>query len=448
VGSLLAPERTTAFDPVGDGLVIVNISAPARVHQDARIRLDSAVMWSNGQASVGELEFDELQASRLAGRAPRWARFVVSEGIVDSLVLHWSGFETRIDEAWIQPSEARATVIPLHRRIDRAEAIVLNLRWNVDASEPDDEAWVPLLELEDLLEPPVGGRVYVSEEGEGIVSVFDRVTGRMVRAIPVGGAPRDLAWDEVLQRLYVVVAGRDELAVIDVAGRETLRRVPLSFGAEPTRVWLTRDRQRVAVVAPGRDLVFLYSAGSLQEIAKVRVGQEPVAIVEDRGGGRLFVSCRKAGEIAVVDPAIGRVISRFEGFESPTELAMLESGLLAVGQDRVSRVDLVDPNSGASLSSLQTCGATRALLSVGRFDRLYVVDRMCSEISIFRPESGLEIGAFPLKHDVGLPNLDPRESVLLLPVPETRRVVLLAIDSGEELLSCDVGPGPWRVIAP
>ena len=91
---------------------------------------------------------------------------------------------------------------------------------------------------------------------------------------------------------------------------------------------------------------------SVDDVLVHAVGVELVAVLTERFA--------VVGEIAVIDPSIGRVINRFGGFESPTELAMLESGLIAVGQDRVSRVDLVAPNSGVAVSPLQTCGATSA----------------------------------------------------------------------------------------
>lgn len=446
--TLAVPRNSTAFDPTSQALVLVNLSVPARAETRARLELLSATLFTSAAQYPAEIESRVLDSYDLAGRAPRWARFEVSPGQVDSLELTWSGIEVQLDEAWIRVPVQGPTTIPVHQWIDEGGALVLNLRWSPDEQPVAAADWSPSFELEEIPEPPLGGRVYVSEEDEGVVSVFERVNGRMVRALVLGGNPRDLKWDPLRQRLYVVLGGRDELAILDVAGLETIRRAPLSFGADPTRVLLTEDRQRLAVLAPGRDMVFLYSAASLQETAKVRVGQGPVAMAEDPRTGLIYVSCRTAGEIDVIDPVRGRVVNTFAGFESPTELASLQSGLLAVSEERNGRVDLVDPASGSIQSSVRICGTAGYLVEVATLDRLYVLDTFCSEIAILRPRAGLEVGSIQLTERAGLLALGPRGTELLVPLPDSRRAALISVDRGDALLYLDVGSGPWRVIVP
>jgi hypothetical protein len=141
-------------------------------------------------------------------------------------------------------------------------------------------------------------------------------------------------------------------------------------------------------------------------------------------------------------------VNTFAGFESPTELAALESGLLAVGQDRTGRVDLVDPTSGSVQSSIRICGTAGYMVEVVRLDRLYVLDNFCSEIAMLRPRAGLEVGSIPLAERAGLPALGPRGTELLVPFPDSRRAALISVDRGDALLYLDVGAGPWRVIVP
>jgi DNA-binding beta-propeller fold protein YncE len=429
-------------------MIVVNLSVPAETESSARMSLRSATAWVSGEPFLAAPRFVEVQSDEIEGRAPRWARFEVSTGVLDSLVLDWARFEVRVDGAWIEPAPPWRSVIPVGRTLNRGDALVVNLVWFPDAVFDEDPSWRPVFEIEEIPEPPLGGRIYVSEEDEGIVSIFERVRGRMVRAIALGGRPRDMTWDPLRQRLYVVVAGRHELVVVDVAGRETIRRVPLGFGADPTRLLLTRDLQRVAVVVPERDVVSVFSTASLQEIVQIRVGQFPVAIVEDVAGGKLYVSCLKSGEVYVLDASTGSILARFQGFESPTELAPLESGLIAVGQDRGSRIHLIDPASGGIQSSLRTCGSVAGLIAVERLDRLYAVDSFCSEIAVFRPRAGLEIASIRLDERVGLPALDSRAVDLILPMPDSRQVALIAVERGDVRLKFDVGGGPWRAISP
>ncbi|RKZ14120.1 hypothetical protein DRQ53_12300, partial [bacterium] len=209
-----------------------------------------------------------------------------------------------------------------------------------------------------------------------------------------------------------------------------------------------RDGQRIAVLGPGRDQLYLFSAASLQELAKIPVGQDPVSLAEDPRSGRIFVSCRTAGRIDVVDPESARVVARFEQLDSPSELVVLRSGILAVGQQRGRSINLLDPATGALLGAVELCGSADGLVEVERLDRLFVLSNFCSEITITRPLAGLETGAIRLEERAGLPTLGPRGAEIYLPLPDSRRVALIAVDRGVERRYLDVGPTPWRVVAP
>jgi len=449
VSSAVPASSDTEFEPAYNSLVLVNFAVPSRVETNSRLHVAEITAYFGSRLQRVQASLDELVSLKLAGRAPRWASFTLEPAVLDSLVIRWAGFDVQVEEAWTHPPvEGRDTVIRLGQRVEAGEVVVLNLLWQPDAQDRTAADWRPRIDVETLSEPPLGARFYISEEDAGVIAVHERIGGRMVRALPTGGQPRDLAWDPARQRLYAAVAGRDELVSFDPVGRETIRRVPLSFGADPTRVLLSTDRQRIAVLAPGRDLVFLFSASSFQEIAKIRVGQHPVDMAEDPRSGRIYVSCLTAGRVDVIDPYVAEVVTSFEGLESPTQLLVLRSGLLAVGQNPGRRLHLLDPNTGALQSTLNPCGPTDGMVEVPRVDRLFVLSNFCSEISVFRPEAGLELAAIRISELAGLPSLGPRGAEIYVPLPESGQVMLISVDRTSNQRWIDVGPGAWRVVAP
>lgn len=440
---------SSVFDPAHEALVVINVATPKLVRTSARLHLGTLEVCSGSRTTSVDPLFEELDSGELAGRAPRWGSFTLEPGLLDSLVIHWKDIEVRVSEAWTRPASAtRASAIPLMRRVVAGEVLVLNLLWQPDAQAADAADWRPVFELEELAEPPLGARMYVSEEARGIVSVLERRSGRMVRGLPVGGEPRDMVWDPLRHRLYVATAGRDELVSVDLSGPASLSRLPLTFGADPTRVLLSRDRERIAVLAPGRDMVFLFSANSLQEIARIRVGQGPVGMTEAARDRRIFVSCRLDGRIDVIDPERGQVVDQFTQFDSPGEIVTLRSGLLALGQRSGRRVKFLDPATGAVRSAIDLCGPVQGLVDAPRVDRLFALTNLCSEVAILRAASGLEVGRIRLDERAALISLGPRQAELLVPLPGSRRIMLVSIDHTADRRFFEVGPGPWRAVAP
>jgi len=444
-----AAQAASGYDPGHEGLVLITVAVPERVEIAARLHLESITACVGSRRIPVPVHFTELDSRSLAGRSPRWGSFALEPAVLDSLLITWQGVDVRVEEAWTYPDASEAAnTFAMGRRINAGEVVVVNLRWEPDAMPAAADDWRPHFEIEELVEPPPGARVYVSEEDRGVVAVYDRAAGRLVRALPAGGKPRDLVWDELRQRLYVTVAGRDELLAIDPTGRATIRRLPLSYGADSTRLILTQDGSRIAVLAPGRDMVFLFSAASLQEIAKIPVGQGPEALVEDPRTGRILVSCNRAGRIDVIDPGSARVVRRFEQMGSPSELLMLGSGQLAVGQDPGRRIELLDPATGAVQATVNACGPVDGLLELSRFERVLALSNFCSEITILRVGAGLELGGIPLDEVAGLPSLGPRGAEVFVPLPDSNRILVFSSDRAADQAMLDVGPTPWRVLVP
>ena len=437
------------FQPSFEAMVLVTLSAPERALTTARLRLADVTVHAGARLEGPEPKFQLLESRELAGRAPRLVELAVEPTVIDSVVFHWSGVEVQIGDEWVSPAVGRrSSVLVLSTRVEAGEVLILNLHWDPDAQPASSPDWYPVLTIEEHREPPLGATLYASEEGVGVVAVYDRLSGRLVRGLPTGGSPRDLCWDELRQRLYVAVAGRDELLIFDPLGAETVRRVPLSFGSDPTRVVLTPDRKWIAVLAPGRDLVFFFSASSLQEVARVHVGHGPVGMVADPSSGRILVTSHPAGRIDAIDPEQMRVVAQFDQVDNPTDIVQVESGLFAVGDSRSRRIALIDPNSGARVSEMSVCGPVTSLVSVPRIDQLFAVSDNCRAVTLLRPASGLEVRSIRLDGRGGIPSLSPSGADVFLPLPDSARILVLASDRGSVTRVIDTGTGVWRVIAP
>jgi YVTN family beta-propeller protein len=111
-----------------------------------------------------------------------------------------------------------------------------------------------------------GQLAYVTTEGDGTVDVVDLAQRSVVKRIPVGGPlgdrlshPEGLALDSSGRRLYVAVASRDLVAVIDTKTLSVIRYVNVgrrvAMGTEPVAVAVSPKADRLYVADAGEDAI-------------------------------------------------------------------------------------------------------------------------------------------------------------------------------------------------
>ena len=157
---------------------------------------------------------------------------------------------------------------------------------------------------------PDGTSAYVSNEYDGTVSVIDLTSTAVTATVPVGGPganpdgqtdaarnahPEGLVADPHSNRLYVTLANRDLVAVIDratntVTGYIPVRRSP-ALGTEPVSAALSADGSRLYTADAGEDAVAVIDtrAGRVgQLIGRVPTASYPTAVAATATGNRLI----------------------------------------------------------------------------------------------------------------------------------------------------------------
>lgn len=391
-----------------------------------------------------------LASEELRGRFPLFLDAAIPADLVDSVRVTWKSAAVRIDAALTEPTmEGRTTSFALGRQYEAGSASVHHLHWDPDATDPAAETWMPRLWMEEPVAPPVTTMLLVSQEASGTVAIVDRRTGVVVDAIATGGSPRGLTWSAAQQRLFVAVGRRDEVVAVDLGGQRIVRRIPLDFGDEPTRLSISTDGTRLYVLCPGRDALVILSTVSLQENARVLLAPGVVAIAEDPRTGRVFVSSARGRSIEVVDPLRGAVVHSFPRPEAPGEIAFVgeEEGLAVAARDGRT-LELVDPVTGAGRFEFTLCGPVRGLAYQARTDRLHAVLDLCDEVSILRPARGLEFARLTLPAAGGLPAIDPEDRTLFVPLPEQSAVLGINTSHGRDARRIETAGRPYQVVVP
>ncbi|HEV7914217.1 MAG TPA: PA14 domain-containing protein [Albitalea sp.] len=162
-----------------------------------------------------------------------------------------------------------------------------------------------------LVEPGAGGnaRLWVVNQDNDTVSVFDAVTRGKLAEIAVGSAPRAIA-RAPNGMLWVTNKQSATISVVDPGTLALNRTLALPRGSQPFGVAMSAGAGYALVVLEATGRVLKFDAGSYAQLASAAVGANPrhVSISGDGGTAYVsrFVTPPLAGEsTAVVDTAAG-----------------------------------------------------------------------------------------------------------------------------------------------
>ena len=101
------------------------------------------------------------------------------------------------------------------------------------------------------------------------------------------------------------------------------------------------------------DAIGVIDTGDQRELARIRVGDEPIQVLLDQAGDRLFVSNLSSNEIFVIDTATFQILDRIDTAFQPLDMALSPDGqtLYATnsGAGSLTRIDIAS-NSARNLT--------------------------------------------------------------------------------------------------
>jgi DNA-binding beta-propeller fold protein YncE len=144
---------------------------------------------------------------------------------------------------------------------------------------------------------PGSGLVDVIGGDSGVITLIDPRALKAVGSIKVGGA---LEFDQAdgKGRLYVNAEDTNEIVVVDLAAGKVLRRYPLVGCRRPTGLALVAGGRLVS--ACGNGVVKILAAASGHDIATLKIGEGPDAVIYDARRGLAYVPSGRSGTLAVI----------------------------------------------------------------------------------------------------------------------------------------------------
>ena len=215
-----------------------------------------------------------------------------------------------------------ATVSPLSRR--KAGSLVV-----LDSRTLRRVAKIPVgIHPDGLDYESTTGRVFVSNEWGGSVSVVDAMHGQVIGTIPLGGEVGNTRVDTVTHRVWATVQTQNLLVGMDPKTLTVVRRIPLP--CHHPHGLLILGKRHLALVACEKDASLLgvgLVTGTI--LFRSTTGKRPDVLSEDPSRHLLFV----ASESGVVDvyrlgDHLEKLSEKFLGFRAHSVLADPRRSLL------------------------------------------------------------------------------------------------------------------------
>lgn len=163
------------------------------------------------------------------------------------------------------------------------------------------------------------GTVWITNEADNTVSVLDPENSHVIATIPTGSRPRGIAFNH---KVGVVTGENDgSLTIVDIAQRRVVGRVqlPMTGTLPPRPMGVVIDKSgHHAYVTTGRAGTVAVIDLDTRMVTKTidDVGKRPWGIALGRDG-LIYTANGPSDDIAVIDPAAGKVVRRIASGGSP-----------------------------------------------------------------------------------------------------------------------------------
>ncbi|RZS58025.1 cytochrome D1 domain-containing protein [Sphaerotilus mobilis] len=181
--------------------------------------------------------------------------------------------------------------------------------------------------------------------------------------IRLPGVGTDWVHARGLDRLFVTLADRAELAVVDLANNKLIKTVSLGEG-KPRRLVIGPDERTVWVALDDSDRLVGVDVATMAVSQELKIGDGAHALSLSEDGRRLVVTSTAANQVSLIDAQAGKVLARVP--VSGTPLAVTHSALARrayIGSLNAPLLTVIDLDNGQPIERItlpQPVSAVRA----------------------------------------------------------------------------------------
>jgi YVTN family beta-propeller protein len=144
---------------------------------------------------------------------------------------------------------------------------------------------------------PDGRTAYITNYLSGELSIVDLEGWELTGEVDVGQRPMGVVLSPGGERVYVASGVAGKVSVVDLESGEKVDEIDAPFSTTANLVLHPAGDRLLAAGLPSH----LISLGLSGEVAKVKVGRDPIGVVLSPEGGHAFVTNHQANSVSVVD---------------------------------------------------------------------------------------------------------------------------------------------------
>jgi YVTN family beta-propeller protein len=236
--------------------------------------------------------------------------------------------------------------------------------------------------------------VYVTNSGDGTVSVLEYPSNALAAAIHVGGEPVDVAITPDGKQAWVVDQAGGTVSVIDTKTRRVIAG-PIPVGKAPRGIAITPDGSRAYVTNSGDETVTVLDTGSFAPVGKpIPVGKEPDGVAISTDGASAFVA-QRGGGISVIDTTSGQVVETIDDTFGPSRITMTPDGRRGFVTNHLAETVTAFSPAGRSVigSPIQVGVEPTGIATMPNGSSIYAASAVDGTLTQIDPSIDLPIGA-------------------------------------------------------
>lgn len=265
------------------------------------------------------------------------------------------------------------------------------------------------------------GRLFVTNEMSGDLTVIDTATRSVLTTIPLGKRPRGIRVSSDGSTLYVALSGSsiappgtdesklpppdrkaDGIGVVDVQQGKLIRVIPA--GTDPEQLAISQDGRLLFVANEdaGQASVIEVSNGRL--VGTVPVGGEPEGVDLRPDGKVVYVTSEEDNQVAVIDTTSLKLVTTFDAGPRPRSTGFLpDSSRAYVSAENGSSVIVADAMNHKVIQTIRLAGemvrpmgiapsadGRYVFVSTGRGKSVVIIDTATNEAT-----GAVEVGERP-----------------------------------------------------
>jgi YVTN family beta-propeller protein len=182
-----------------------------------------------------------------------------------------------------------------------------------------------------------GGRIYITSEGSGDISVVDPLKQEIVAKASLGKRPRGMVASPDGNLIYVALSGSpyappgvdestlpppdksaDGIGVFDTRSNKVTKFIP--GGSNPEQLAITSDGKTIYIANKDQSSVSVVDLASGKVLTTVPVGEEPEGLRGSSDGKFVYVTTEDEGKLTQIDTSTIKAVKQITACHRPRTL--------------------------------------------------------------------------------------------------------------------------------